>query len=95
VASLKVYENRLRRMAQRQMMRIEKSRRRDPHAAGYGGYQLIETYQNSPVLGWAFDATLEQIEAYLANPQRPGWRKAADGEMRWHIPQTPATPAAR
>jgi hypothetical protein len=37
----KVKENRLRRMAARQGLRLEKSRRRDPRAIGYGTYQLV------------------------------------------------------
>lgn len=85
MATPKVFENRLRRMAARQLMRIEKSRRRDPNAVGFGGYQLID-HNNTPILGWEFDATLQDIEACLMNPKRPGFRRAPDGEMRWHIP---------
>lgn len=36
----KVRENRLRRMAERQGLRLVKSRRRDPRAVGFGMYQL-------------------------------------------------------
>jgi hypothetical protein len=64
----KTYENRLRRMAQRQGLRIEKSRRRDPRAVDYGGYMLIEASRNELVLGashHAYDATLDEIESYL------------------------------
>lgn len=62
----KVRENRLRRMAERQWMRIEKNRRRDPHAADYGGYQLLK--DNTVILGctqYEYDATLDDIEWYL------------------------------
>jgi hypothetical protein len=38
--SEKVRENRLRRAAQRQGCKLIKSRRRDPHATGYGLYWL-------------------------------------------------------
>lgn len=38
----KVRENRLRRMAQRQGLRLEKSRRRDPRAYDFGTYCLVE-----------------------------------------------------
>lgn len=36
----KVLENRLRRAAERQGLRLERSRLRDPRAIGYGTYQL-------------------------------------------------------
>ena len=39
----KVRENRLRRMAERQGMRLVKSRRRDPLALDYGKYWLVRT----------------------------------------------------
>jgi len=38
----KVYENRLRRMAQRQGLRLAKSRRRDPRAWDYNTYMLVD-----------------------------------------------------
>jgi hypothetical protein len=38
----KIRENRLRRMAERQGLRLEKSRRRDPRAVDYGTYWLID-----------------------------------------------------
>jgi hypothetical protein len=38
----KVRENRLRRMAARQGLALQKSPRRDPHALGYGTYRLID-----------------------------------------------------
>ena len=47
----KVRENRLRRMADRQGLRLEKSRRRDPRAYDYGTYHLIDPYTNSLVAG--------------------------------------------
>jgi hypothetical protein len=37
----KVAENRARRMAQRQGLKLEKCSRRDPWAIGYGTYQLV------------------------------------------------------
>jgi len=68
----KVRENRLRRMAQRQGLRLEKSRRRDPRAFDYGGYMLIDDYHNFTVYGggpMAYSASLDDIEAVLQ--QRP------------------------
>lgn len=38
----KVLENRLRRAAERQGLRLEKSRLRDRRAIGYGTYQLVD-----------------------------------------------------
>jgi hypothetical protein len=40
--SMKVQENRLRRMAERQGMMLVKSRRRDPRALDYGLYVLVD-----------------------------------------------------
>jgi len=47
-----VRENRLRRMADRQGFRLEKSRRRDPRAIGYGTYRIVDLQTNAvmPVL---------------------------------------------
>ena len=65
----KTRENRLRRMARQQGLDLEKSRRRDPRALDYGGYQLIARGSNSLVLGElagnGFSASLDDIEAFL------------------------------
>ena len=45
----KVFENRLRRAAGRQGLRLEKSRRRDPRALGYGTYMLVDIYTDGAV----------------------------------------------
>jgi hypothetical protein len=57
-------EHRIRRLARRQGYTVRKSR------AGLSGdnlgeYALVNSYYNIVVLGWRFDATLEQIEAFL------------------------------
>jgi hypothetical protein len=68
----KVRENRLRRMAQRQGLRLEKSRRRDPRAFDYGGYMLIKDDGNFAVYGsspMAYSASLDDIEAVLQQRQ--------------------------
>jgi hypothetical protein len=44
----KVREDRLRRMAGRQGLRLEKSRRRDPRALDYGTYQLVNVRTGEP-----------------------------------------------
>jgi len=71
-ADVKVREARLRRMAERQGLNLRKSRRRDPLALDYGGYQLIDPRSNSLVVGGVaghgFGAGLDDIEAYLRRP---------------------------
>jgi hypothetical protein len=68
----KVRENRLRRMAYRQGLRLVKSRRRDPRALDYGSYALFdaETGQALPgaVLGARLRFTLDDVETYLTTP---------------------------
>lgn len=82
----KVHENRIRRMAERQLLRLEKSRRRDPHAVGYGLYSLVTDLN----IALAVDVTLDVIETILKDPTRPRYQKAADGQYRWQIPASPA-----
>jgi hypothetical protein len=69
----KTRENRLRRMARRQGLDLQKSHRRDPRALDYGGYQLIDRGSNSLVLGElagnGFSASLDDIEAFLLRPR--------------------------
>jgi hypothetical protein len=65
----KVRENRLRRMAERQGLRLVKSRRRDPRAIDFGGYMIVDVETNGIVAGtgalgrpvWALD----DVERYL------------------------------
>ena len=47
----KVLENRLRRAADRQGLRLEKSRVRDPRAIGFGTFRLVDERTNSVTLG--------------------------------------------
>lgn len=64
----KVKENRLRRVAARRGMRLEKSKRRDPKAIDFGGYMLIDAATNSVVTGgspYAYSASLDDIDEYL------------------------------
>lgn len=65
--SIKVRENRLRRAADRQGLRLEKCGRRDPRALGYGTYRLtnadgVVTASTGPS---GYGLTLDQIEAEL------------------------------
>jgi hypothetical protein len=67
----RVRENRLRRMADRQGLRLVKSRRRDPRAVDYGGYMLVDQATGKVVAGagpigrptW----DLDQVEAWLTS----------------------------
>jgi hypothetical protein len=63
----KVRENRLRRMADRQGLRLVKSRRRDPRASDYGTYVLVDQNNVIEYGAWTgrFAASLDDIEAYL------------------------------
>lgn len=65
----KTRENRLRRMANRQGLRLMKSRSRDPNALDFGLYALTDTQNvliNPPFAGrWACSWTIDEIENYL------------------------------
>ena len=64
----KVRENRLRRVAARRGLLLQKSRRRDPQALGYGRFMLVDTFTSKPVLGadpYAYSATLDDVEHHL------------------------------
>jgi hypothetical protein len=66
---VKVKENRLRRAAERQGLRLVKSRRRDPRAFDYGKYMLIDVQTNAVVHGLVaghIGADLDDVEAYLS-----------------------------
>jgi hypothetical protein len=60
--SEKVRENRLRRMAERQGLRLVKSRRRDPRAIDYGTYRLMAGPDPVPETN---GLDLEAIERWL------------------------------
>ena len=68
MATDKTRETRLRRMAERQGLRLERSRRRDPRAIGYGTYRLADPNGNVAVAadrlsGYGMD--LDTIETWL------------------------------
>jgi hypothetical protein len=60
-------EQRLRRMADRQGLRLVKSRRRDPRALDYGDYMLVDAATNGVVAGeiGRLHLSLDDIERYL------------------------------
>ena len=65
----RVRENRLRRMAERQGLRLVKSRRRDPRAIDDGTYMLVNAQINGVAAGTAGTGrpnfTLDDVENYL------------------------------
>lgn len=61
----KVRINRVRRMAARQGLTLQRSRRRDPRAIDYGTYWLIETRTGAVALGDTLGVTLDEIETAL------------------------------
>jgi hypothetical protein len=63
--SIKVRENRLRRMAQRQGLRLIKSRRRDPRALDYGTYWLADAYTSLELTGGPHGIRLDEVETWL------------------------------
>lgn len=65
-------EQRLRRMADRQGLRLVKSRRRDPRARDYGDYHLVDVDANSIVAGeiGRIHFSLDDVEAYLTGEDR-------------------------
>jgi hypothetical protein len=68
-------EDQLRRMAHRQGLALEKSRKRNPRAPGYGTYQLVDRETGTIVaLGPSsgFGLTADEIEEILTEAaQRP------------------------
>lgn len=70
-SELKARENRARRLAEAQGLRLQKSRRRNPKMVGFGGYQLVDAETDAMIFGgwpierWDFRATLEEIEPAL------------------------------
>ena len=65
----KIRENRLRRVADRQGLRLEKSRRRDPRAIDYGMYMLVDPSTNTVVYGAEGtgrpNLSIDAVEAWL------------------------------
>jgi hypothetical protein len=72
--SPKVRENRLRRAADRQGLRLEKSRQRDPRATLYGTYHLVDEGTNALAV-WGsqggYGLSLDEIEDALNTPREP------------------------
>jgi hypothetical protein len=68
----KVAENRVRRSAARQGLRLEKCRARDPHAIGYATYRLVDARTGRVKAhsgGYGNGLTLEEVRQYLTRTQ--------------------------
>lgn len=67
--ALKSRENRLRYAAERQGLRLMKSRARDPRALDYNSWQIVDPYLNIVIAGdthgRGYGLTLDQIEECL------------------------------
>lgn len=65
----KVYENRMRRMAERQGLRLVKSKRRDPRAIDFGKFMLTDADTGAIVAGASgtgrAEFSLADVEAHL------------------------------
>jgi len=66
----KVRVNKLRRVAERQGMKLHKVRRYDPKAIDYGTFYLWDTRHNALIFPASYEetgigASLEEIEEYL------------------------------
>ena len=66
----KVREVRLRRMAERQRLSVEKCRRRDPLAIGFGTYRIVGP-RGGVVAGHPerYGLTLDDVEAFLTRDE--------------------------
>ncbi len=64
----KVRENRLRRMAERQGFKLEKSRRRDLRAVDFGTYRIVSTHTGGVAAQGSQDGyglSLDDVERFL------------------------------
>ena len=73
-AKTKVRENRLRRMASRQGLRLEKSKQRDPMALDYGKYSLANG-RRGHIYVLIGQADLDQLEEWLEIGRQPASAK--------------------
>lgn len=65
-------------MADRQGLRLEKSRRKDPRAIDYESYMLVDAERDAAVLGaepHAYSATIEDVAVWLEEPLPANQRK--------------------
>jgi hypothetical protein len=58
-------ESTVRARAKRAGFSVRKSRRRSRTPSNCGEYMLLEQGRAIPILGWHYDATLDDIDQYL------------------------------
>jgi hypothetical protein len=78
----KMQENRLRRAAARAGYRMTKSRRR-LSLDNFGDYMLLDASTNFPVIGFRFDADLDDVDHFLHPQKKYGGKEnqlSASGE---------------
>lgn len=63
-------EKRLRRAAERQGLKLQKSRRRIHGADGHGRYWLVDPWLNAVAVGGDDGMTIDEVEAYLVQANR-------------------------
>jgi len=65
--SEKSQESRVRRLARRQGYAVRKSRqwKHVPKFDNHGEYMLVDSSNGVPLIGWHYDATLDDIERFL------------------------------
>lgn len=61
----KVRENAARRRAERQGVKLEKVRRRDPQSIDYGRFRVLNPRTSAVVLGAPFGVVLADVERWL------------------------------
>lgn len=69
VMSEKSQESRVRSKARRQGYRVRKSRRRKhvPDHEDHGEYMILDADTGFPVFGFRYDASLDEVEAFLSD----------------------------
>jgi hypothetical protein len=89
----KVRENRLRRMAERQGLILQRSRRRDPRATEYGMYRLLDAETGAPAsVGDTFRLSLDEIEETLTTDRDARRRAGGEPKRLWSAGKTGTRP---
>jgi hypothetical protein len=80
----KVRENRFRRTLVRRGFRLEKSHVRDPHALGFGGFQILDSWSGNLVEGYGggyqYTMSLDDVEKWLGRAQTKSEAARRHGE---------------
>lgn len=76
----KVRENRLRRMADRLGMQLQKSRARKVHVDNFGLYRLVDAETGAVVAGAKYDLEIDDVEDRLQAEEEALRRQAGGGD---------------